>query len=110
LFTIKNKRKKEATTFLCRHLLPSNKNLKMKEKDGVFFFSSTQKKKKKPQRKKNHKEEKKCREGKEFTFLLLLYIWDKAFLLPSPLHIPLTLSSPPSPSLVSHVSSKLYAT
>jgi hypothetical protein len=79
----------------------------MKEKDGVFFFSS---KKKKTQRKKNHKKEKKCKEGREFTFLLLLCIWDKALLLPSPLHIPLTLSSPPSSSLVFHVSPKLYAT
>jgi len=39
---------------------------------GIFFFSSRRKEKKRKE-KKNDKEEKKCREGKEVTFKLLLY-------------------------------------
>jgi len=35
---------------------------------GIFFFSSRRKKKHKE--KKNHREEKKCRKGRELTFLL----------------------------------------
>ncbi len=46
---------------------------------------------------------------REGTYLFC--IWDEALFLPSsPLHAPSTLSSPPSSSLVSHVSSKLCAT
>jgi hypothetical protein len=59
----------------------------MKEEDnGVFFFSSKKKKKK-------NTEKKKCKEGKGLSFLFRFYIWDEALLLPSPLHIPSTLSS-----------------
>jgi hypothetical protein len=35
---------------------------------------------------KNHRGKKKTKEGRELTSLL--YIWDEALLLPSPLHIP----------------------
>jgi hypothetical protein len=38
---------------------------------GIFFFLN-KRKKRKTQRKKNHKEEKKCRKGRELTFLLSL--------------------------------------
>jgi len=64
---------------------------KMQRKEGTHLSS---------QESQNHKEEKKCKERRELTFLLCFYIWDEALLLPSPLHIPSTLSSPPS-SLVS---------
>jgi hypothetical protein len=69
---------------------------------GIFFFSS--------RRKKKNTKKKKCREGRELTFLSCFCIWDEVLLLISPLHIPSTLSPPHSSSLVSHVSSKLYAT
>jgi hypothetical protein len=38
---------------------------------GIFFFSN-KRKEKKTQRKKNHRKEKKCKEGRELTFLLSL--------------------------------------
>ncbi len=87
--------------------LPSSfqtKTKKMKEEDdGVFLFSS--KKKTHTHRKKNLKEEKNAKKGVNLPFL-----WDEALFLPSPLHVPSTLNSPLSSSLVFHVSSKLYAT
>jgi hypothetical protein len=58
---------------------------------------------------KKHREEKNCREGRELTFFRF-YIRDEALLLPSPFHIPSKLSSSPSSSLVSHISSKLCGT
>jgi hypothetical protein len=58
---------------------------------------------------KNHRKLKKTEKGKSLLFFFCFYIWDEAFLLPSSLHIHSTLSSPPSSSLVFHVSSKLYA-
>jgi len=64
-------------------------------------------KKEKHKEKKNHREEKKCKEEKRGS---LPFIWDETLLLLSPFHIPSTLSSPPSSSLVSHVSSKFCAT
>jgi hypothetical protein len=77
---------------------------------GIFFISNIRKKGK-TQRKKNRREEKKM-ERKERTYLFFscFCIWDETLLLLSPLHIPSTLSSPPSSSLVSHVSLKLCAT
>ncbi len=64
----------------------------------------------KQKKKKKNTKKKKCREGRELTFLSCFCIWDEVLLLISPLHIPSTLSPPHSSSLVSHVSSKLYAT
>jgi hypothetical protein len=56
-----------------------------------------------------HKEENKnAKKGGSLPFFSHFYIWDKIFFLHSPLHIPSTLSSPPSSSLVSCISSKLY--
>jgi len=80
----------------------------MKEEDnGVFFFSS---KKTKHKIKKNHREEKKSVEkGGSLPFFSCFHIWDEVLLLPSLLHVPSTLSSPPSSSLVFQVSSKLCA-
>jgi len=48
--------------------------------------------------------------GGSLTFFSCFCIWDEALLLLSPLHIPSMLSTPPSSSLVSHISSKLCAT
>ncbi len=76
---------------------------------GIFFFLS-RRKKRKTQRKKNHKEEKNVEKGRSLPFFSHFCIWDEVLLLLSPLHIPSTLSSPPSSSLVFHVSSKLCAT
>ncbi len=67
------------------------------EDDGIFFFSS-KKKEKKTQRTKNAKK------VTSLTFFTHFCIWDEALLLPSPLHIPSTLSSPPSSSFVSQSS------
>jgi hypothetical protein len=79
------------------------------EDDGIFFFSS-KRKEKKHKGKKNHREEKNVEKGGNLPFFSRFYIWDEVFLLPSPLHIPSTLNSPPSSNLVSHISSKLCAT
>ncbi len=62
-------------------------------------------KKKKPQKRKKNAEK-----GGSLPFFFHFCIWDEALLLLSPLHIPSMLSSPPSSSLMSHVSSKLCAT
>jgi hypothetical protein len=79
----------------------------MKEDNGVFFFWSKRKK----HTKKNKKIEKKNEEkGRNLPFFSCFYIWDEALLLPSRFHIPSMLSSPPSSSLVSHISLKFYAT
>jgi len=70
-----------------------------------FFFKW--KKKEKHKEKKNHREEKNAKNGRSLPFFSRFYIWDEALLLLFPFHIPSTLSSPPSSSLVSHVSLKL---
>jgi len=62
------------------------------------------------EKKKKHKEKKNVVKGGSLPFFSCFCIWDEAFLLLSPLHIPSTLSSPPSSNLVSHVSSKFCAT
>jgi len=69
--------------------------------EGVYLFSK-RRGKKKTQRKKNHREEKKNAEkGGSLLIFSRFCIWDEALLLLSTLHIPSTLSSPPSSSLVS---------
>jgi hypothetical protein len=65
---------------------------------GILFFSSKRKK-----RKKN------AEKGGSLPFFSHFCILDETILLLSPFHIPSMLSSPPSSSLVFHVSSKLYA-
>jgi hypothetical protein len=57
----------------------------------VFFFSSRRKEKKTWRKKK-------CKEGRELTFLLPVLRWDEALLSPFPLHLPqaLRLASPQS--------------
>jgi hypothetical protein len=71
----------------------------MKEEDNGIFFCS------------NRKEEKKnVEKGGSLPFFSRFCIWDEAFFLPFPLHVPSMLNSPPSSSLVSHVSLKLCAT
>ncbi len=80
---------------------------------SVFSLASSSfqvKKKEKHTKKKNRREEKNVEKGGSLPFFSRFCIWDEAFLLLSLLHIPSTLSSPPSSSLVSHVSSKFCAT
>jgi hypothetical protein len=80
----------------------------MKEEDDGFFFSSRRKLKNyKEEKKKNHREKKNAKKGGSLSFFSCFCIWDEVLFLPSPLHFPSTLSSPPSSSLVSHVSLKL---
>jgi len=81
----------------------------MREKDDGVFFSS---KRKKTHKKKNKKlgKKKNAKKGGNLPFFFCFYIWDEALLLPSPLHVPSTLSSPPSTSIVSHIFLKLRAT
>jgi hypothetical protein len=67
------------------------------ENNGVFFFSSQKKKKK---NKKPIEKKKNVEKGGSLPFLSHFYIWDEVLLLPSPLHIPSTLISQPSSSLV----------
>jgi hypothetical protein len=52
--------------------------------------SSSQAKEKKSIEKKN------ANKGGSLHFFSRFYIWDETFLLPSPLHVPSTLSFPPS--------------
>jgi hypothetical protein len=75
----------------------------------VFFFSSRRKEKKNTKKKKTIEKEKKenVERGGRLPFFSRFRDWDEMLLLPSPLHIPSTLSSPPSSSLVSCVSLKL---
>jgi hypothetical protein len=67
------------------------------------------------EKKEKHKEKKTitkyiyAKRGRSLSFFSCFYIWDEALLFLSPFHIPSTLSSPPCSSLMSHVSSKLYA-
>jgi hypothetical protein len=67
----------------------------------IFFFLNRR------IEKKNHREEKNAEKGRNLPFFFRFYIWDEALLLLSPLHIPSMLSSPPSSSLVSHISFKV---
>jgi hypothetical protein len=87
-----------------------NKNKKTKEQDDGVFFISNKTKQNKTQRKKKHRAKKNAKKGGSLPFFSHFCIWDEALLLLSPLHVPSTLSSPPSSSFVSHVSSKLFAT
>jgi hypothetical protein len=76
---------------------------------GIFFFSS-KRKERKTQRKKIISKKKNAKKGRSLPFFSRFYIWDEAVHLLSLLHIPSTLSFPPSSSLVSHVSLKRHAT
>jgi hypothetical protein len=59
----------------------------------------------KQKKRKKHREKKYARKGGKLPFFSHFHIWDEMFFLPSPLHVPSTLNSPPSSSLVSHISS-----
>jgi len=74
----------------------------------VFFFRS--KRKEKAPKKKIIEKKKNAKKGGSLPFFSRFYIWDEVLLLPSPLHVPSTLSSPPSSNLVSRVFSKICAT
>ncbi len=76
---------------------------------GIFFFSS-RRKERKTQRKKIIEKKKNAKKGRSLPIFFRFCIWDEVVLLLSPLHIPSKLSSPPSSSLVFHISSKLCAT
>ncbi len=73
---------------------------------GIFL---SRKKKIKKHKEKTIYKEKNSKKGGSLPFFSHFCIWDKALFLLSPFHIPSTLSSPPSSSLVSHVFSKLCA-
>jgi hypothetical protein len=64
-------------------------------------------KKNKHKEKKTIKKEKNLEIARSLPSFSRFCIWDEALLLLSPFHISSTLSSPPSSSLASHVSSKL---
>jgi hypothetical protein len=68
-----------------------------------MMASSSQAEKKKETLKKN------VEKGGNLPLFSHFYIWDEAFFLPSPLHVPSMMNFPPSSSLVSHVSSKFCA-
>jgi hypothetical protein len=68
------------------------------------------KRKKNTEQNKTIEKKKNAKKGGNLPFFSHFYIWDEELLLPSPLHVPSTLSSPPSSSLMSFVSSKLCAT
>jgi len=64
------------------------------ENDGVFFFSNRRKEKNTQRFKKTIEKKKNAGKGGSLPFFSCFYIWDEALLLPSPLHVPSTLSSP----------------
>jgi len=72
--------------------------------------SEAEEKKKENKEKKTIEKKKSVEKGRSLPFFPHFCIWDEALLLVSPLHIPSMLSFPPSSSLMSNVSSKLYAT
>ncbi len=76
---------------------------------SIFFFSN-RRKKKKHKEKKSYKRKKNVEKEGSLPFFSHFYIWDEALLLFSSLRIFSKLNSPPSSSLVSHISSKLCAT
>ncbi len=61
-------------------------------------------------KKKTKRGKKNAKKGEILPFFSRFCIWDEVLVLPSPLHIPSMLSSPPFSSLVSHVSLKLCVT
>jgi len=69
----------------------------------AFFFSQAE-------GEKTIKKKTNVKKGGILAFFSRFCIWDEALLLLSPLHIPSMLSTAPSSSLVSHISSKLCAT
>ncbi len=81
---------------------------------SIFSLASssfqTKEKKRKHKEKKTIEKKKNAKKGGSLPFFSHFCIWDEALLLLSPFHIPLTLSFPPSSSLVFHVSLKFYAT
>jgi hypothetical protein len=80
------------------------------EDDGVFFNVFFSSRKKKTQKQKTIEKKKIAEKGGSLPFFSHFCIWDEALLLLSPFHVHSTLSSPPSSSLVSHISLKLCAT
>jgi hypothetical protein len=72
--------------------------------------SQVEKKKEKHKEKKSIKKKKNAKKGRSLPFFFRFCIWDETFLLLSPFHISSMLSSPPSSSLVFHVSLKPFAT
>jgi hypothetical protein len=73
---------------------------------SLASFSQVEEKKEK----KTIEKKKNVEKGESLPFFSRLCICNEALLLLSPLHIPSTLSSPPSSSLMSHISLKLCAT
>jgi hypothetical protein len=77
-----------------------------------FFFSNVKKKamvsssSQVGKKEKKHRKNKNAKKKKSLPFFSRFYIWDEVLLLPFPLHVRSTLSSPLSSSLVSHISSK----
>jgi hypothetical protein len=94
----KKKKKKKAMSCLCHHLL----RFKQKQK--------TERRRREKKKKKNHRGKKNAKKGESLPFFSCFCIWDEIPLLPSPLHVPSMLNSPPSLSLVSHVSWKFSVT
>jgi len=70
----------------------------------MMASSSSQANEKKTQK----KEKKNVEKGGNLPFFSCFCIWEEALFLPFPLHVLSTLSSPPSSSLVFHVSLKFY--
>jgi hypothetical protein len=67
--------------------------------------SQREEKREKHKEKKIIENKKNAKKGRNLPFFFHFCIWDEVLLLLSPLHIPSKLSSPPSSSLVFHVSS-----
>ncbi len=72
--------------------------------------SQTEGKKRKHRNKKTVENKKNAKKGKSLPFFFRFYVWDEVLFLLCPFHIPSTLSFPISSSLLSRVSSKLWAT
>jgi flagellar biosynthesis protein FlhB len=62
----------------------------------AFFFSQAKENKEKHKEQKNHREKENAKKGGSLPFLSRFFVWNEALLLLSPLHIPSTLSFPPT--------------
>jgi hypothetical protein len=87
---------------------PSSLQIETKnERKKRWLLLLKQKKRRTNTKEKNHREKKNAKKGRSLPFFSCFRIWDEVLFLLFPFHVPSTLSSPLSSSLVAHISLKL---
>jgi len=89
------RKKKSDNTFVPLPFLLKIKTKKNEKKRCHLLLFKHKKRKENTNKKKNHRK-KNAQKGGSLPFFSHFCVWDETFLLPSPIHIPSTLSSPPS--------------